>query len=248
MNAATKAVDLAPDLVEARTSLAHVLLHTGDLTGAEREFKRAQKINRNYALAYHWYGEYLRLAKRSDEALVALRWAKQLDPLDLAINAELGFLFITTGQYEVALNQYLDTLKINPNYFLAHLGLGNVYLKMAKYPDAISEFKKVEELTKGNRGLERLGYAYALSGQRENALAVLTELQARVAKQRPVEPLGSAAIYVALGDKDRAFAQIEKALKQSPTELVGLGSNSDFDSLRSDTRYIELVKHVGGDR
>ncbi len=77
MKTAVKVVELSPDLAEGRTSLAHVLFHTDDLAGAEREFKRAQQIKPNYALAHHWYGEFLRATNRPDEAFAALQRAKE---------------------------------------------------------------------------------------------------------------------------------------------------------------------------
>ena len=180
MKTAVKVVELSPDLAEGRTSLAHVLFHTDDLAGAEREFKRAQQIKPNYALAHHWYGEFLRATNRPDEAFAALQRAKELDPLDLAINAELGSHYHATRQYQRALDQYGKTLEINPNYFLAHQGLAKVHLEMGKYSEAIAQFKEVAKLTKGNRGLEGLGRAYALSGQREKAFEAMAQLQKRM--------------------------------------------------------------------
>jgi eukaryotic-like serine/threonine-protein kinase len=246
MKTALKAVELAPDLVEARTSLAHVLFHTDDLTGAEREFKRARQIKPNYALAHHWYAEYLGAVNRPDEALAALKRALELDPLDLATNAELGQHYRTTRQYEQALAQFRKTLEINPNYFLAHQGLAHVYLKMGKYTEAIAHSKKVAELTKGNRGMDVLGRAYALSGQHEKALEVVAEFEKR-AKQGPNEALGPAAIYVALGDKDQAFAQLEKVFKERPELFAKVQNNPDFDGLRSDKRW-DLLRRGGFDR
>lgn len=147
METARKAVKYAPDLAEARTSLAHALLHTNDLTGGEQEFKLAIQIKPNYALAHQWYGEYLRWVNRPDEAFAEVRRAQELDPLDLAINAELGWHYMLARQFDQAIDQFQKTLDINPNYFLAHQGLGQSLLKTRKYVEAADEFKRVVDLT-----------------------------------------------------------------------------------------------------
>ena len=244
MEAARKAVKYAPDLAEARTSLAHALLHTNDLTGSEQEFRRAIQIKPNYALAHHWFGEYLGYVNRPDEALAELRRALELDPLDLAINAELGWHYMLARQFDLAIDQYRKTLNINPNYFLAHLWLGQSLLISRKYVEAANEFKRGVDLTKGNRGLGGLGTAYALLGKREDALQIVADLQEQANGKR-VNPMDLASIYAALGDEGRAFSELEKALKESPPTLSAVPDNPAFDGLRTDARYIDLMRRSG---
>ena len=113
-------------------------------------------------------------------------------------------------------------------------------------PDqAIAEFKKAVESTKGDSFfLAPLGHAYALAGNRREAEKVLQTLSDR-AKRSYVSPFDVALIYTALGEKDKAFALLDKALAERSTFLVYSKWEPRLDPLRSDPRFKQLLKQIG---
>ena len=119
-----------------------------------------------------------------------------------------------------------------------------VYVQQGNYPDAIAEFQRIVELAPGMPlGMTALGHTYATAGRRAEAVKTLSELL-DLSKQRFVSPASIAAIYGALGDKDQAFAWLDKADQAHDGILVRLKVDYRFDSLRSDPRFGELLKRV----
>ena len=134
---------------------------------------------------------------------------------------------------------------MDPNFILAHHRLGMAYEQQGKYEEAIGEFKQVINLTSGKPlGIAALSHAYAMSGQRAEAQKLLAELQEQ-SKLRFVSPASVAVIFAALGDKDQAFAWLEKAVKTHDGILVRLKVDSRYDSLRSDPRFADLARRLG---
>ena len=238
--AAKKSVELDAALGEGHASLAHANFHMNDLPAAEQEFARAIEINPNYPSAYQWQSEYLQAAGRRDEAFAAARKALELDPLNLAANAQLAYLLITAQEYDQAIAHLKRTLEIDPHFFLAHAHLGRIYLETKRFPEAIAEYKQVATLTGGSRGLGPLGLAYATSGQRGEALRVLDEMEAR-SKENYMDALEVAQLCAALKERGLTLAWLERAVKENPHSVNQIKKDKSFDFLRSDPRFIKLL-------
>ncbi len=244
--AALKALEIDETLAEPHVSLAHVkYFYDRDFTTAEREFKRAIELNSNYPEAHHWYAIYLSVVGRQREALAEIRRAQDLDPLSLPINMWLGRILSQSGQLDQAVEQLRKTVELDPNFMIAHHRLGLLYEEKGMYDEAISEFRQVLKLSSGNPlGVSALAHAYALAGKREEAQKNLDELL-QLSKQRYVSPTSIAMIYAALGDKDQAFAWLEKANDVRDLNVVRLQVDPRYASLRSDSRFADLVRRIG---
>jgi serine/threonine protein kinase/tetratricopeptide (TPR) repeat protein len=244
--AALKAMEIDEKLAEPHVSLAHVkYYYDRDWAAAEREFKRAIELNPNYPQAHHWYAIFLVWSGRPDEGLAEIRRAQEMDPLSLPINMTLGWLLSDAGQVDQGIEQLRKTLEMDPNFMIAHHRLGLAYERKGMYEQAIAEFRQVFNLSGGRpTGTVSLAQAYALAGRREEAKKNLDELL-ELSKQRYVSPGSIALIYAALGDKDQAFAWLETAYKDHDLILVRLKADSRYDSLRSDPRFVDLVRRVG---
>ena len=119
------------------------------------------------------------------------------------------------------------------------------YEQKGRYDEAIAEFKQVINLSGGKPlGIAALARGYALAGKREESQKLLAELL-ELSKQRYVSPASVAVVYAALGDKDQAFAWLDKADKARDLLLVRIKVDPRFDSLRSDPRFAELVRRIG---
>ena len=116
--------------------------------------------------------------------------------------------------------------------------------KRGKYPEAIAAFQKAMVLFPGGstQAKAQLGHAFAMSGQKNEALKIIAELEE---KGPYVSPYHVSAIYAGLGDKDRTFLWLEKAYGERSDWLVNLTNDQRFDDLRSDPRFADLVRRVG---
>jgi tetratricopeptide (TPR) repeat protein len=212
---------------------------------AERRYKRAIEINPNYPTAHQWYAVFLMSAGRHDEALAENTRAQQLDPLSIPINMTLGWVLLNARKYDQSAEQLRKTLEMDQNFPLAHHRLGLVYEQQGKYAEAIDEFRQVVNLLPGKPlGIAALGHAYALSGKRAEAQKAIAQLE-ELSKQRFVSPAFIALIHTALGDKEQAFAWLEKAHTENDANLARLKVDPRFDPLRSDPRFTDLVRRVG---
>jgi DNA-binding winged helix-turn-helix (wHTH) protein/Tfp pilus assembly protein PilF len=243
--AATKALELDETLAEAHASLARVKFYDWDWWGAEQEFKRAIELSPNFATAHEWYAIYLNAMRRWDEALAEIKQAQMYDPLSASINMNVGWILFTAGQYDQAITQLQQTIEIDPNFVWTHKRLGLVYLQMGRYEEALAAWKKAASLSGGEPyHIASLGSTYAISGQRSEARAVIAQLQ-ELSRQRYVSALDIARVYAALGEKDQAFAWLQKAYEERAGLLIFLKVDQEFDGLRGDPRFAELLRRMG---
>jgi tetratricopeptide (TPR) repeat protein len=242
--AALKSLEIDPNLAQAHVALARVLAeYEWDWAGAESEFKRAIELNPGYPVAHQYFGLYLSWVERHEEAIAEGQKAVELDPLSLPANNSLGWRFILARQYDRAMEQLEKTLDMEPNYALARLNLGMVYIKKRKYSEGIEECKKAVTLAgQMPMYLSVLGYAYASAGRKAEAESMLGGLK-RMSKRTYVSPAAIARVYAGLGERNEAFAWLERALQE---RSLSFPPNVDpaWDSLRSDPRFQDLLRRM----
>ena len=219
------------------------MLQDWDWQTAEREFKRAIALNPNYVPARHWYSHYFVYLGRFDESLAESQRALALDPLDVGMNSHLGFHYWNARQYEPAIAALQKALAINQNHTLSHLILGLVYEQQGRYQDAIAEMQKGRELGGGDwRGM--MGHMYAVAGQRGEAEKLVAELLEE-RKHKYISPFNIARIYAGLGEKDQAFAWLEKAYDERDSSLTNIKIDPQFDRLHADAHFADLLRRMG---
>jgi eukaryotic-like serine/threonine-protein kinase len=244
--AAIKALQLDEGLTEAHTQMGVVnFLHDWNFRSAEVEFKRAIEINQSNSDAHYLYGLYLAIMGRFEEAAAEMKLTQELEPLSLEKITGMGDVFYYQREYDLAIEQYQKALEMDPNSGFAHWALGNVYVQRGMYAEAIDEYKRSIPLS-GDSPDEpgSLAYAYALSGRRREAQALIEDLKER-SKRSYISPTMIAFIHAGLGEKDQAFAQLEKAFDGRDFLLVNLRVDPMFDRLRADKRFADLVRRVG---
>jgi TolB-like protein/Tfp pilus assembly protein PilF len=244
--AATKALELDDTLGEAHNALATVKAdYDWDWPRAEREFRRAIELNPGYATAHQWYGEFLSELGRHEEALAEIKQAQQLDPLSLIINAVTGETLLYAGQNDLAIEQLHKTLEIDANFAYTHHFLAVAYLRKGAFAEATPEFQRAITLSPDITSYKgALGYAYARAGQSAEARKLLNELKEQ-SKRRYISWYDFALIYVGLGEKDQAFACLEKAYEQRDRRLILMKVYPLLDPLRSDPRFADLLRRIG---
>jgi len=246
--AAIRALELDETLAEAHASLGRVLAaYDWDWTSAEKEYKRAIELNPRYAVAHQWYGGYLAVMGRSDEAIAERKRAVELEPLSPIINFELGLAFYFARDYDRAIEQFQKTLELDQNFPAAHNYLPAAYEQKGMYTEAVAEFKKAILLTGGSEwSISRagLGHLYAVTGKKSEARTVLDELK-QTSKQEYLPASSIALIYVGLGEKDQAFAWLDKAYEQRAFQMQWIKIEPRWDGLRSDPRFEDLMRRMG---
>lgn len=242
--AALKALELDNGLAEAHASLAYVRFwFDWDWAGAETEFRRAIDLNPGYATAHQWYAEYLRLMGRQNEAIAENQHALQLDPLSLIINMEAGLPFYLERRYDEAIRHFRRALEIDPNFGLAHCVLAWAYEEKAQYRNAIEELETALRFDDSSAVLASLGHAYAMAGRPRDAHRMILKLQRR-AEQRYVSPMFFAIVYIGLGENNLALDALDQAYANHDWVLVWLKVGIKFDPLRSQPRFIDLLRHL----
>jgi TolB-like protein/Tfp pilus assembly protein PilF len=239
---ATRALEIDESLAEAHVSMGLIHDHLWQWAEAERELKRAIALNPNYPTAHHWYSIYLRDMGRFDDALAEIQRAQQLDPLSMIIGLNEALTHFMKGDTNTAIDHTKKAMELDPLFPGTHLFLGRMYLKQGHYDEALAEIEKDTGL-KQSLTLRFQGYALGMSGKRNDAVAIARELESRYAAH---EALGQdiALVYVGLGEKDKAFDWLERDFKARSGVLQFVRSFPEFESLRSDARYADLLRRM----
>ena len=242
--AALKALELDDTLGEAHNSLAFCLDgYDWNFDAAESEFRRAIELNPGYAPAHHWYAWHLALLGRNNDALAEMRRAANLDPLSLNINSDLAELLLIARFPDESIQQSRKTIDMDPAFPAAHNQLAQGYLAKHMYTEAIEELQKSIQLS-GDSPIftANLARAYVATNRKAEAVELLNDLKR---SSVPGYPLAAeiAMVYAALGDKDQAMTWLKKGYEERFNPGVLL--RPCFDPLRSDSRFQDLVRHIG---
>lgn len=242
--AARRALELDESLAEVHLALTGIKRSVWDWAGAEREFKRAIELNPNLSSAHFGYSGFLSTQGRHDEALAEMRQARELDPLRPNINADMAYQYYFARQYDLALEHLAIALEQNPAFGPVHYFLGFVYEAKGQYAEAVPEYKQmIRLLQEDHTGVEcYLGHALARSGQRHAAAAILKRLETG---KEYVSPVELAVLYVGLREHEKALAALERAYAAHDLQLQFLNIEPHFDGLRTDPRFIGLLRKVG---
>jgi len=182
---------------------------------------------------------------RHADAVSEKEKALALDPLSVVIKTDLARMFYFARDYDPAIEHYRAALNMDPNFGAAHLWLANAYQQKGLFEQAISSLKTGMRLSSDSTfALARLGYGYAVAGRREEARAVLNELNA-LPTERYVSPYDTAMLHVGMREYDEAFQRLQEAFEQKSLWLGYLNVEPQLDPLRSDPRFQQLLQRLG---
>jgi tetratricopeptide (TPR) repeat protein len=242
--AARQALALDSTLAEAHTSLGIIsLLHDWDLPAAERELTRAIALDPQYAPAHLFKQLYFTVVGKPADAIREIEQARQLDPLSVILSTRVGSSLYNAHRYDEAAAQLRHTLELDSTNALARAELARAYLQLHRCSDAIAAARLVPPGLQMTEGAVR-GYAYALCGDRGEAVRVLNDLEHGISggTARAVE---IAQVHVGLGQRDSAIAWLEQGYQDRDPYMILLSVEPLYQPLRSDPRFERLVKLVG---
>jgi Flp pilus assembly protein TadD len=181
--------------------------------------------------------------ERHTEALTEIKRAKDLDPLRVSIRNAEGIILQNARRHDEAIQQFQNVIKLQPDFSEGHAYLGYAYDAKGMYAEAIAEYQKVISLEGETTTMQAYsGYALAMSGKRNEARALLDKLKTT---KKYVSPAELAILYAGLGDKEAAFAALERAYAARDLQMQYLKAEPHYDSLRSDPRFTDLLRKVG---
>jgi TolB-like protein/Tfp pilus assembly protein PilF len=242
--AVAKALEIDDTAAEAHTALGLIRLTDWDWPGAERAFKRAIELSPNSGYAHTHYAQYLRAINRFDEAIAASKRAVELEPVSAHFNRNVAFYFYHARRYDEAIEQCQKTLELDPNMSGVYVWLAKTYEKKKFYDESIAaRLRGREDSGVIYEEVKSLREAYATSGWKGYWRKTL-DLAKEQAKQRYVNSYSFAEIHVRLGEKDQAFAWLEKAYEDHNWGIINVNSDPIWDDLRSDPRYTELLRRI----
>jgi len=244
--AAKKALELDPTLSEAYAAYGNtVTSFDWNWTEGERAFKRAIELDPNSATAHYRYAsEYLFAVGRYDEAITEVKRALELEPFDINMQANLARAYLYAGQADKALEQAQKAYDLEPNHVIARFTLGMVYNRKGLYDEAIRLSDESLQANPANQQMLSIrGYAYAKTGRRQEAEDSIAKLR-EIEKTQYVIHSFLAIIYGALDEKDKAFAELERGLKENESWLKWLNPDPMIDPLRDDPRFKEILRRL----
>ena len=242
--AALRALQIDDKLPEAHTALALIVQnYDWDWQTAEKEYRRAIELNPNYATAHQWYAEHLMWRGQFDDALRESERARQLDPLSLIIAADNGAILYNSRQYDRAIEKWRAVLEMDPDFPRAHL-ITAAYVEEGMLAEALADIERKRRPVGPPFYWALRAYVYGRSQREPQSQHALQELE-RFSRQHQIDPYILAWAYASTGNKNQAFAWLEKACDQHSNALTALKVDPVYDLLRSDPRFQDLLQRVG---
>lgn len=240
---AHKALEIDDTLAQSHFAMAAVKEMQRDYEGAYAEYNRAIELSPSFAIARVRYSYFLYYSGRLNRALAQMRRAQELDPVSPITNGALCYMLTMARQYDEGLKYCRRAMEIDPSIISGHYNLGQAYLQKGEFDKAIAEFQAMPESQRLD-SVQALAYTYAMAGRRgdaEHALAELLRLNEQGPTRARVKPYNIALVYAALGDKNVAFALIEKQTL-TPDLIAALKYDPQLDALRADPRFASYLR------
>jgi serine/threonine-protein kinase len=246
-SAALKALGLDDTIAEAHSMLGATLaIGEFDWHGAEREFSRAVELDPSSAIIRFGYSQwYLRPMGRVEQALVEMRRALELDPLDPFYNSQVAYLVHVTRQFESAIEHLRHTIDLDPAFFLPYWLLSITYSLTGRRDEATGAAEKANELSGRNpMTLGMLGRMYALAGRTGEARQLLEELTQR--RRSTYVPASAVAfVHRGLGELEKGLEWWARGIEErDPNVVVALKTEPTYDPLRSQPAYLALLRRM----
>jgi TolB-like protein/Tfp pilus assembly protein PilF len=235
-DAAREALARDDRLAEAYAAQAYVQgMFDWNWTGAEATINRALRFDRNSVDVRYVYALLLMAMGRMTDAVTQIEHAAQLDPLSAQVQSTFGRILYRARRFDEAIARLNRAIELEPRNSGAYARIGQVYLQLERYEDALRAFEKMHTLDPDSSNYNsQIARAYAGMGRTTDARSLLATLPSQMA----------AAVHVALGDHDAAFAVLFDSLENREDWHMFVKADPGFDSLHRDPRWTELLHRM----
>jgi tetratricopeptide (TPR) repeat protein len=242
---ARKALELDPRLASAHSALASAYQQEWRWAEAEAGYRRALALEPGDATTLGRIAGLLVWRGRTKEGLAYARRAREIDPLTVDRTVRLGWLLYHARQYDEAIRELQTVLAAEPEHHDALWFLGFALIDSGHLGEAVPTLERLVVVWDRNpAALGLLARAYGRAGRRADALAIVDELK-RAERAGYVPPAPFVHAYVGLGDRDKAFASLERAYRERSNIVQFLKTHPLYDPLRDDRRFAQLLRRVG---
>ena len=243
--AALKALDIDENLGPAITSLALInASYDLDWKTAEGRFRRAIELEPNYATAHHWYAEYLGYEARFDEAFAEIALARQLDPRSIIMAIDHAYLLHYARRYDSAIEQFRAVLAVEPHFPRAIGGIIGTYVQAGRLSEALAEVLRWQQFDPSPSPWAAATLVYGRLGEREKAREALQKAE-ELCRRLQQDPGVPHSLYLlGLGRKEELIALLQETCRTHPQGLISLKVEPQYDLLRDDPRFGELLRCV----
>ena len=238
----SKALELDETLAEAHSTLAEISYSFDyEWAKAEGEFKKAVDLNPNSVEIRLGYGGFLLSSARFEDAMIQLRKAQELDPNNLRVQQSMGVLLYFMRNYDGSIKVFEKIFQTDPNYDGALWWIENNYQQKVMFAEALD--------TAIQDGFRRGTLTPREAQQRKELFAEsgwpgILRFRLAIEKHKSKSTISHrklAALHAQLGEKDKAFSELKAAIDQRDPFIIWLKIEPQFDSLRSDPRYRDLL-------
>jgi serine/threonine protein kinase/tetratricopeptide (TPR) repeat protein len=239
--AAQEALRLNPNLAEAHASLGLIENNEFHWAPAEREFKRAIELNPNYTNAMLWYSLLLLARNQPNESLALMRKAEQIDPLSSIMVTNVAMRLNRIGDYRAALPEAQKGMELDPGYQSAWWQTGLAYEGLGNREKAAEIYQRGADVpgVPGNR--EAIIRLNVLRGNMAEARKLVRSLEQRARQGQVLQGIVGWG-YAAIGDRDKAFLWLNRAL--DAREAAVRDAVNQYAELRGDPRFAELMRRL----
>ena len=241
-NSAKKALELNPNLAEAHSSLGYTLaFYDWNWQSAEKEFQRAIEINPNYATAHQWFGEYFISVGKFDEAYFQIKKAEELDPSSLVIKSNLAGYYYLTRQFDKSIEESEKILAIDPKFFYAYNFQWLSFEQKGETDKTFAGVEKIHSLFFPPEAIEKQRKIYQEKGWQAYWHEVF-EKNMQPPNNKILNSFQIAMSALRAGEIDQTFALLEKSFQAHERWFVNLRNDPQWDKIRNDARFNELIK------
>jgi serine/threonine-protein kinase len=242
---ATRALELDESLADAHVVLGWVaLLYERDWGNGEKEIKRAIELAPNNPDAHRAYAVFFEYVGRNEEAVKEARLSRELAPQTQTYGSVEAAILLETGHLDEAMLRIDKVLELDDNFSHGHFIKGRILAAQGKYEDAIREWERTREIAPGAVfPMSSIGYAFATSGRRDDAVAILTKLDS-IAASTYVPKYDFALIHNGLGDSEKALSYLEKSLDEHEVQITWIKKDPRWGNLRAEPRFEALVESM----
>jgi len=248
-----KALEIDDTLGEAYAARAiNKCYFDWDLVGAESDYKRAVELSPNDATVHHWYAEFLSMQGHFDQSFEEYDRAVSLDPLSLPIKTDMAFAHFYARDYATSIELLNKIRFMNPEYARAYEFLTLVYRENGMFNESVDALEKLIELKTRSGDWPRERYhrqttnlANLRNGVKKAGGPGYWRADLENGNAINIDPIYTAIAYTKLGESDKAFEFLERAFKKRLSGMVWLKVMPEFEGIRSDPRYQDLLSRIG---